>query len=165
MRNISMRCQYTVHLKQPSSAENDFTAGGGRWGAFGSIWRHSGGHPGKEGIQLVLEGGGQSFLLNIHPAAPRMPPPCPGKLQPASSATTSRPHSTAPCFIVLLRCSVFYTWNVCGSPALSKSVCTIFVQLHLFTSCLCITFWCKSHNISNPPPAKRWWPAEGSDDN
>ena len=40
MRNISMRCQYTVHLKQPSSAENDFTARGvGIWQYLEALWR------------------------------------------------------------------------------------------------------------------------------
>ena len=161
-KNISMRCQYTVHLKQQFSAENDFMAGEvGIWQYLKALWLSPWGGRDVTGAR----GWRPAMLLNIHPAAPRVPPPRPGRNQPASSVTTSRPHSIALCIIVLLRCCVFYTLNVCGNPALSKSICTIFFRLHLFTSCQCVTFWYKSHNISNPPPAKRLWLAEGSDDN
>ena len=161
-KNISMRCQYTVHLKHQLSAENDFMAGEvGIWQYLKALWLSPWGGRDVTGAR----GGRPAMLLNIHPAAPRVPPPRPGRHQPASSVTTSRPHSIALCFIALLRCCVFYTLNVCGNPALSKSICSIFFWLQLFTSCHCIPFWYKSHNISNPPPAKRLWLAEGSDDN
>ena len=141
-----------MHLKQQFSAENDFMAGEvGIWQYLKALWLSPWG--GRDAT--AVRGWRPARLLNIHPAAPRTPPPRPGRHQPASSVTTSRPHSIALCFIVFLRCCVSYTLNICGNPALSKSICTIFFRLHLFTSCLCITFWYKSHNISNPAPAKR----------
>lgn len=48
--------------------------------------------------------------------------------------------STAFHFITLPRYYVFTNLKVCGHPMSSKSV-GIIVQQHLFTLCLCVTFW------------------------